>query len=199
MRSYSVRERARVLQLAPDTTRRYNPGRVRTSRRERVPRREELPLLLPGFDRVRTSARAARREDPKKRHPPARSRDCGRNLPEAMPRSGLAISAVGDHRRVREGRRAGRQTAASILLGMSESAERSVLHVVSKGRPWARSARAGDRDWLAGLNLESSARTLALSAYRHADGQRTTHKRRGWTNWGRTAHERGRTDEAIPG
>src|SRR6266446_1350978 len=158
MRSYSVRDVERVLQLAPDTT--------RTLIEARIPKK-----------RIRRSLESLRR-----------------NLPESMPLSGLAISAVGDHVVVRDGDTRWQADSGQYLLGLDVSLQDGVLRVVEHKQAAAEPAPA--RDWFAqALTLEGSDPDGALAAYRH-DVDTDPHNAAAWTNWGRLLHERGRTDEA---
>src|SRR4029077_21231756 len=120
-----------------------------------------------------------------------------RNLPESMPLSGLAISAVGDHVVVRDRDARWQVDSGQYLLGLDVSLQNGVLHVVEhrQAAP-AAPAPAPVQDWFAqALDLESSDPEAALSAYQHAVDS-DPHKAAAWTNWGRLLHERGRTGEA---
>ena len=99
MRSYSVRDVERVLQLAPGTTRSLiRAGFVHP---KRGPRRE-YRFSFQDLIVLRTARALIEARIPKKRI--RRSLESlRRNLPESMPLSGLAISAVGDHVVVRDG------------------------------------------------------------------------------------------------
>ncbi|HJX20547.1 MAG TPA: tetratricopeptide repeat protein, partial [Steroidobacteraceae bacterium] len=118
-----------------------------------------------------------------------------RNLPESMPLSGLAISAVGDHVVVRDGEARWQVDSGQYLLGLDVSLQNGVLQVVEHKQS-APAAPAPVLDWFAqALTLESSDPDGALTAYRHAVDT-DPHNAAAWTNWGRLLHERGRTDEA---
>src|SRR2546429_2054334 len=191
MRSYSVRDVERVLQLAPDTSRSLtrggfvNPargprGEYRFSFQDVIvlrPARALLEAKIPK-KRIRRSLESLRR-----------------NLPESMPLSGLAISAVGDHVVVRDGDARWQGDSGQYLLGIDVSLQDGGLHVVEH-RQAVPAAPAPVHDWFAqALNLESSDPDGALSAYRHAVDS-DPHNAAALTNWGRPLHERGRTDEA---
>ena len=118
-----------------------------------------------------------------------------RNLPESMPLSGLAISAVGDHVVVRDGDARWQADSGQYLLGLDVSLQNGVLHVVEHKQA-APAAPAPVQDWFAqALTLESSDPDGALTAYRRAVDTDPLNAA-AWTNWGRLLHERGRTDEA---
>src|SRR5579871_1768324 len=171
MRSYSVRDVERLLQLPPGTTR--NLVRAGFVKPARGPRREYrfsfqdlivlrtaralLDARIPAR-RIRRSLASLRRE-----------------LPQSLPLSGLSISAVGDHVVVRDGE-AQRQAAAS-------AADDGAARI--------------PQDWFGeALALESSDSEGALAAYRHAVDE-DPHDLGAWTNWGRLLHALGRTDQAA--
>jgi len=188
MRSYSVRDVQRVLQLAPDTTRSLiRAGFVHPARGPRREYRFSFQDLIV----LRTARALLDARIPKKRI--RRSLESlRRNLPESMPLSGLAISAVGDHVVVRDGDARWQVDSGQYLLGLDVSLQNGVLHVVEHRQ----AAPAPVQDWFAqALDLESSDPDAALSAYRCAVDSEP-HNAAAWTNWGRLLHERGRTDEA---
>ena len=191
MRSYSVRDVQRVLQLAPDTTRSLiRAGFVHP---KRGPRRE-YRFSFQDLIVLRTARALIEARIPKKRI--RRSLESlRRNLPESMPLSGLAISAVGDHVVVRDGDARWQVDSGQYLLGLDVSLQKNgVLRVVEHKQAAAEPAPA--RDWFAqALTLEGSDPDGALAAYQHAVNS-DPHNAAAWTNWGRLLHERGRTDEA---
>jgi len=194
MRSYSVRDVERVLQLAPGTTRSLiRAGFVDP---KRGPRRE-YRFSFQDLIVLRTARALIEARIPKKRI--RRSLESlRRNLPESMPLSGLAISAVGDHVVVRDGDARWQVDSGQYLLGLDVSLQNGVLHVVEhrQAAAAAPAAPAPVQDWFAqALDLESSDPDAALSAYRYAVDS-DPHNAAAWTNWGRLLHERGRTDEA---
>jgi len=190
MRSYSVRDVERVLQLAPDTTRSLiRAGFVHPKRGARREYRFSFQDLIV----LRTARALIEARIPKKRI--RRSLESlRRNLPESMPLSGLAISAVGDHVVVRDGDARWQVDSGQYLLGLDVSLQDGVLRVVEHKQAAAEPAPA--RDWFAqALTLEGSDPDGALAAYRQAVDT-DPHNAAAWTNWGRLLHERGRTDEA---
>ena len=181
----------RVLQLAPDTTRSLiRAGFVHPARGPRREYRFSFQDLIV----LRTARALLDARIPKKRI--RRSLESlRRNLPESMPLSGLAISAVGDHVVVRDGDARWQVDSGQYLLGLDVSLQDGVLHVVEHKQA-APAVPAPPDDWFAqALNLESSDPDGALTAYRRAVDS-DPHNAAAWTNWGRLLHERGRTDEA---
>ncbi len=186
MRSYSVRDVERVLQLAPGTTRSLiRAGFVHP---KRGPRRE-YRFSFQDLIVLRTARALIEARIPKKRI--RRSLESlRRNLPESMPLSGLAISAVGDHVVVRDGDARWQVDSGQYLLGLDVSLQKNgVLRVVEHKQ--AAAEPAPERDWFAqALTLEGSDPDGALAAYRHAVDS-DPHNAAAWTNWGRLLHERG--------
>jgi tetratricopeptide (TPR) repeat protein len=190
MRSYSVRDVERVLQLAPDTTRSLiRAGFVRPARGPRREYRFSFQDLIV----LRTARALIEAKIPRQRI--RRSLESlRRSLPESMPLSGLAISAVGDRVVVRDGTSQWQADSGQYLLGLDVSVQNGVLHVVEHKQPVVESA--APHDWFAqALALESTDPAAALSAYREAVTA-DPHNAAAWTNWGRLLHERGRTREA---
>ena len=195
MRSYSVRDVERLLQLAPATTRSLiRAGFVRPAR---GPRRE-FRFSFQDLIVLRTARALLEAKIPRKRI--RRSLESlRRSLPESMPLSGLAISAVGDHVVVRDGDARWQADSGQYLLGLEVSLENGVLRVVEhkadrKAGIAAEPAEASD--WFArALMLESTDPAAALAAYRRAV-ETDPRNAAAWTNWGRLLHERGRTKEA---
>ena len=118
-----------------------------------------------------------------------------RNLPEAVPLSGLSISAVGDRVVVRDGTSHFQVDDGQYVLGFDVSIERGVLRVVER-RPEAADDAAEVQDWFAAaLTLESSDPHAAQEAYERAievDPENCS----AWTNWGRLLHEENKTKDA---
>jgi tetratricopeptide (TPR) repeat protein len=198
MRSYSVRDVERVLRLSPDTTRKLiragfvNPARgprreYRFSFQDLIVLRTARALIdanIPS-QRIHRSLESLRRE-----------------LPEALPLSGLAISAVGDHVVVRDGEAQRQVESGQYLLGFEVSEENGVLRVVEHKPQFetpataTATATAAD-DWFAkALALESSDPRSALAAWREAVSQHPADAA-AWINWGRLLHEQGATREAA--
>ncbi len=192
MPSYSVRDVERVLQLSPAVTRSLiRAGFVNP---ERGPRREfrfsfqDLIVLRTAralmqakisVKRIRRSLESLRRE-----------------LPEALPLSGIAISALGDRVVVRDGDARWQVDNGQYVLGLDVTLQDGVLHVVEHRDEPAR-PEAVPADWFSqGLALESSDIDAALEAYRQAVAGEPDNAA-AWTNWGRLLHESGRTQEAA--
>lgn len=121
--------------------------------------------------------------------------DLRRHLPETMPLSGLSICAVGDRVVVREGKSRWQVDDGQYVLGLDVSVEGGVLHVVDlKEEAPAEPARPDPQhtpDWFEkALQLESTDRRAALSAYEHAVKEDADNIA-AWTNWGRLLHEQG--------
>ncbi len=197
MRSYSVRDVERVLQLSPATTR----GLIRAGfvRPGRGPRRE-YQFSFQDLIVLRTARALLQAKVPGKRI--RRSLETlKRDLPESVPLSGLAISAVGDHVVVRDGAARWQAEDGQYLLGLDVTVHDGVLQVVEHARP-ASSALppapdSADTDWFAhALQLEDSDPAAALAAYRRAVQTDSRHAAT-WTNWGRLLHAQGRVREAA--
>jgi tetratricopeptide (TPR) repeat protein len=195
MRSYSVRDVERVLQLAPDATRSLiRAGFVHPARGPRREYRFSFQDLIV----LRTARALLEAKVPRQRI--RRSLDNLRSkLPESIPLSGLAISAVGDHVVVRDGAARWQADTGQYLLGLDVSLQDGVLRVVEHPVPAPAAAREPEavRDWFSqGLKLESSDPEAALTAYRRA-AEANPEDAAIWTNWGRLLHERGNTREAA--
>ncbi|MBV8783633.1 MAG: tetratricopeptide repeat protein [Gammaproteobacteria bacterium] len=195
MRSYSVRDVERVLELSPATTR----GLIRAGfvQPARGPRRE-YQFSFQDLIVLRTARALLKAKVPGKRI--RRSLETlKRELPEAMPLSGLAISAVGEQVVVRNGSARWQAEDGQYLLGLDVTVQDGVLHVVEHPRPTPAAAPAADADtdWFAhALQLEESDPVAALEAYRKAV-QADTRQAAAWTNWGRLLHSQGRMREAA--
>lgn len=191
MPSYSVRDVERVLRLSPATTRGLiRAGFVKPARGPRRAYRFSFQDLIV----LRTARALLDARIPAKRV--RRSLDqLRRELPEAMPLSGLAISAVGDHVVVRDGELRWQADSGQYLLGLDVSLENGVLHVVEH-RDAAANEPAPERDWFAeALALEGTDPGAAPAAYAQAAAQ-DPHNVAAWINWGRLLHEQGQTQEA---
>ncbi|MBV8340866.1 MAG: tetratricopeptide repeat protein [Gammaproteobacteria bacterium] len=194
MRSYSMRDVERVLRLSADTTRNLiKAGFVRPARGARREYRFSFQDLI-----VLRTARALL--DAK--IPPQRIRrsleSLRRELPEALPLSGLSISAEGDHVVVRDGEARRQVESGQYLLGLDVSEENGVLQVVEhREQPQQLPPPQPVQDWFAqALTLEDEDPAGALAAYRRAvadDPQNAA----AWTNWGRLLHEQGKTQQAA--
>jgi tetratricopeptide (TPR) repeat protein len=187
-----VRDVERVLELSPATTRSLiRAGFVSP---ERGPRRE-FRFSFQDLIVLRTARALMQAKVPPKRI--RRSLDSlRRELPEAVPLSGLAISAVGDHVVVREGEARWQAESGQYVLGLDITLENGVLHVVEHKDPSVAAASAAE-DWFArGLTLEGSDLDGALAAYARAVSDEPDNVA-AWTNWGRLLHEEGRIEEAA--
>jgi tetratricopeptide (TPR) repeat protein len=190
--SYSVRDVERVLQLSPAVTRSLiRAGFVNP---ERGPRREfrfsfqDLIVLRTAraLMQAKISAKRIRRSLESLR----------RELPEALPLSGIAISALGDRVVVRDGDARWQVDSGQYVLGLDVTLQDGVLHVVEHREEPAR-PEAVSQDWFSqGLALENSDPDAALNAYREAVAAEPDNAP-AWTNWGRLLHESGRTQEAA--
>jgi len=190
--SYSVRDVERVLQLSPAVTRSLiRAGFVNP---ERGPRREfrfsfqDLIVLRTAraLIQAKISAKRIRRSLESLR----------RELPEALPLSGLAISALGDRVVVRDGDARWQVDSGQYVLGLDVTLQDGVLHVVEHREEPAR-PEAASQDWFSqALALENSDPDAALNAYRQAVAAEPDNAP-AWSNWGRLLHESGRTQEAA--
>ena len=158
----------------------------------------EFLLLLPGSDRccapralmqAKISAKRIRRSLESLR----------RELPEALPLSGLAIGALGDRVVVRDGDARWQVDGRYAVRARPgrHPLQDGVLHVVEHREEPAR-PEAVSQDWFSqGLALENSDPDAALNAYRQAVAAEPDHAP-AWTNWGRLLHEgQGCTREAA--
>jgi tetratricopeptide (TPR) repeat protein len=192
VQSYSVRDVERLLQLSPATTRSLiRAGFVSP---ERGPRRE-YRFSFQDLIVLRTARALLEARIPAKRI--RRSLESlRRELPESVPLSGLAISAVGEHVVVRDGAARWQADSGQYVLGLDVTLENGVLHVVEH-RAAAAAPAAPSTDWFTqALTLESSDLEGALAAYREALAADVQHAA-AWTNLGRLLHEAGRTQEAA--
>jgi len=192
VRSYSVRDVERVLQLSPATTR--SLVRAGFVNPERGPRRE-YRFSFQDLIVLRTARALMQAKVPPKRIRRALD-SLRRELPESVPLSGLAISAVGDHVVVRDGDARWQAESGQYVLGLDITLENGVLHVVEH-KASAAPEPAAAPDWFAqGLALEGCDPQGALAAYASAV-EAEPDNLAAWTNWGRLLHEEGRTQEAA--
>ncbi|MGO9802070.1 MAG: tetratricopeptide repeat protein [Steroidobacteraceae bacterium] len=196
MPSYGVRDVERVLRLSPATTRGLiRAGFVKPARGPRRAYRFSFQDLIV----LRTARALLDARVPAKRI--RRSLDrLRRELPAAMPLSGLAISAVGDRVVVRDGEMRWQADSGQYLLGLDVTLENGMLQVVEHraAAPATPAAPASEpeRDWFAeGLTLESTDPASALAAYRRA-AHNDPNNAAAWINWGRLLHVLGETLEA---
>jgi tetratricopeptide (TPR) repeat protein len=125
-------------------------------------------------------------------------------LPEAVPLSGLAISAVGDRVVVREGAHHWQADDGQYLLGLDVSVQNGVLKVMEHAPKKAAAPPQGEYlgdgsgadEWFAAaLRLEGTDPAAAIGAYaRSAEAE--PENSAAWLNWGRLLHERGDTAAA---
>lgn len=207
MHHYSMRDVERVLQLPRSTLQ----GLVRLGfvRPSRGPRRQYLfsfqDLIILRAARGLMQANIPRRRI---RRSLGQLRE---RLPEAVPLSGLAISAVGDQVVVREGANHWQADDGQYLLGFEVSVQNGSLRMIEhkEGRAPASNKRAqggetaggaaggaadgpvSAEDWFSeGLRLEDTDPAAAIAAYAHAAGADPDNSA-AWINWGRLLHERG--------
>jgi tetratricopeptide (TPR) repeat protein len=193
VQSYSVRDVERVLQLTPATTRSLIRAGFVTP--ERGPRRE-YRFSFQDLIVLRTARALLEAKIPAKRI--RRSLESlRRDLPDSVPLSGLAISAVGDHVVVRDGQARWHAEGGQYVLGLDVSVQNGVLHVVEHREAAPAAAAAAPRDWFTqALALESTDVNAALAAYGEAVAADPGNAA-AWTNLGRLLHEAGRTQEAA--
>jgi tetratricopeptide (TPR) repeat protein len=108
-----------------------------------------------------------------------------RQLPEAMPLSGLSIGAVGDRVVVRQGARRWQAESGQYLLAFEGDPAAGALSILERKTDWYEKA----------LSLEDQDPEAALDAYRQAVAANPklldAHLNRGWL-----LHEAGRLEEA---
>jgi len=116
-----------------------------------------------------------------------------RQLPEAMPLSGLCISAVGEEVVVRDGAAQRQVESGQYLLAFEGDPANASLSVIERARP---SAAVAQQDWLArGVALEREDASAAVEAYRNAIAA-TPGRADARINLGRLLHESRRHQEA---
>src|SRR5579872_1004082 len=128
MPSYSVREVERVLRMSRSTIRGLiDVGFVKPERGARREYRFSFRDLIV----LRTARALIHAKVPRKRI--RRSlEDLRRNLPEAMPLSGLSICAVGDRVVVRDGKSHWQADTGQYLLGLDVVLENGVLQMIDR-------------------------------------------------------------------
>ena len=116
-----------------------------------------------------------------------------RNLPENMPLSGLAISAVGDRVVVTQGGDRWQAESGQYLLAFDGNPVDGSMKVIEPSAP---PAQANAADWFEkGYALESDDAEAARKAYEHAIAADPSHLN-ALINLGRLLHEAGRLAEA---
>ena len=189
--SYSVGDVERVLRLSRSTIRGLiNTGFVSPARGARREYRFSFQDLI-----VLRAARSLLQSKVSRRRIRSSLEDLRRHLPETMPLSGLSICAVGDRVVVREGKSRWQVDDGQYVLGLDVSVEGGVLHVVDRKEEAPAEKVSPDSqatpDWFQkALQLESTDRRAALSAYEHAVKEDADNIA-AWTNWGRLLHEQG--------
>jgi tetratricopeptide (TPR) repeat protein len=189
MQSFGVRDVEKLLGLSRSTLRSLvEAGFVSPERGPRNTLRFSFRDLIV----LRTAEALARANVPRRRI--TRSvRELRRHLPESMPLSGLAISAVGDRVVVREGASRWQAESGQYLLAFEGDPATEALEVIERG---AKKPDSRAREWFErGLTLEGEDDGAALEAYARAieadpellDAQ---------LNRGRLLHEAGRLAEA---
>jgi DNA end-binding protein Ku len=141
---------------------------------------------------LRTGRSARRGESSRAGGSRARCASLRRHLPESMPLSGLAISAVGDRVVVREGASRWQAESGQYLLAFEGDPANDSLEVIARG---AKRSRRGARDWFEkGLALEDED-TEPRSRVRPGD-RSDPELLDAHLNRGRLLHEAGRLGEA---
>jgi len=163
MHQYGVRDVEKLLKLPRSTIRSLiEAGFVSPARGPRNAWRFSFQDLIV----LRTAEALAAANVPRRRI--TRSvRELRRHLPESMPLSGLAISAVGDRVVVREGANRWQAESGQYLLAFEGDPANDSLEVIAPA-PKAEHG-AGARDWFEkGLALEGEDTEAALEAYERA-------------------------------
>lgn len=118
-----------------------------------------------------------------------------RELPEAMPLSGLAISAVGHRVVVREGGSRWQAESGQYLLAFDGDPARGAMKVIDRITDESR-PHADAEDWFQkGCAVESVEPDAARECYEHAIAAEPTHLD-ALINLGRLLHEMGRLEDA---
>ena len=117
-------------------------------------------------------------------------------LPEAMPLSGLAISAVGDRVVVKHGGNRWQAESGQYLLAFDGDPAAGSMKVIERTEPAAADAPANTEDWFEkGCALESDDAEAARAAYERAIAADPSHLS-AYVNLGRLLHEAGRLEDA---
>jgi tetratricopeptide (TPR) repeat protein len=189
MAQYGVHEAARVLGLAPATIRALvRAGFVSPERGPRNAWRFSFQDLI----LLRTAQALAAARIPS-RQVIRSMKELRRRVPEAMPLSGLSVSADGDKVVVREGTGRWQADSGQYLLAFEADPRSSSWNVVQPDR--ARREPSA-REWFErAVALESADATAAVKAYRRAiaaDPSLLDAR----INLGKLLHQTGRMDEA---
>lgn len=173
MHQYGVREVEKLLRLPRSTIRALiDAGFVSP---ERGPR-NSLRFSFRDLIVLRTAQALADAKVPR-RNITRSLKELRRQLPEAMPLSGLSIRAMGERVVVRQGSKLWQAESGQYLLGFEGNPDSGSLNVIEP-RPSA-------RDWLnKGIALEEDDANAALAAYEKALAADPTlldaHVNRGW-------------------
>jgi tetratricopeptide (TPR) repeat protein len=190
MHPYGVRDVEKLLRLPRSTIRSLiEAGFVSPARGPRNSWRFSFQDLIV----LRTAEALAAANVPRRRI--ARSvRELRRHLPESMPLSGLAISAVGDRVVVREGASRWQAESGQYLLAFEGDPASDSLEVFERGAQAKPSQ--GAREWFEkGLALEEEDVDAALGAYQQAL-EADSELLDAHLNRGRLLHEAGRLGDA---
>jgi tetratricopeptide (TPR) repeat protein len=204
MQSYSMRDVERVLQLPRSALQ----GLVRLGfvRPTRGARRQYLFSFQDLI--ILRAARSLMQANIPRRRINSSLGQLRERLPDTVPLSGLAISAVGDRVVVREGANHWQADDGQYLLGFEVSVQNGVLQMIEHQQqraaaPTRREPAAvgvevtlnepvSADDWFAeGVRLEAIDPAAALAAYAHAAGADPDNSA-AWINWGRLLHESGK-------
>ena len=193
MPDYSVRDVERLLQLSPATTRGLvRAGFVSPERGARRAYRFSFQDLI-----VLRTARALLEAKIPARRIHRSLENLRRELPDSVPLSGLAISALGDHVVVRDGDTRWQAESGQYVLGLDVTLENGVLHVVEHKPPAAAAAVQPVQGGFAqALALEASDPRAAMSAYAAVVASEPDNLA-AWTNWGRLLHEHGDLQRSL--
>jgi len=202
MRSYSVREVERVLNLPRSTIRGLIDSGLVAPRRGA---RREYRFSFQDLIALRAARALIQAAVPHKRIRRSLA-SLRRHLPASVPLSGLSICAVGDRVVVRDGKDRWQAEDGQYLLGLEVSVTGDVLKV--EAHPAARAVRDAhdahtaaqpERDaahWFArALELEASDVRAAVQAYERAVALDARHTA-AWINRGRLLHEQGAAADA---
>ncbi len=192
MRDYSVRDVERLLQLSPATTRGLiRAGFVTPERGARRAYRFSFQDLI-----VLRTARALLEAKVPARRIHRSLESLRRELPDSVPLSGLAISALGEHVVVRDGDTRWQAESGQYVLGLDVTLENGVLHVVEHRPPPAAAAQPPASGFAQALALEASDPDAAMSAYAAVVAAEPDNLA-AWTNWGRLLHEHGDLQRSL--
>jgi tetratricopeptide (TPR) repeat protein len=190
MQSFGVRDVEKLLGLSRSTLRSLvDAGFVSP---ERGPR-NALRFTFQDLIVLRTAEALAKANIPRRRI--TRSvRELRKHLPQSMPLSGLAISAVGNRVVVREGASRWQADDGQYVLAFEGDPAKDALEVIERGAP-AKPAPGGRQWFEKGLALEGEDDGAALEAYARAI-EAEPELLDAHLNRGRLLHEAGRLAEA---